>query len=282
MTTEHETAGKRTGEPQGLSEAPAAKFEPDLVVDLGNKLAALRREVLRLDQEGVDAVARGERQVSDPNPEFEKVEQEADAVENEMIATQARSLAGALAQIPLASCYAERLTMFDPPDPADFDRVKRLLWSIRRVLERESGVSGKDLAAGAYMPDKQDPFLAASTPAETEPIGHLKFSHPEGGLCEATSTIEDWYVTARIEFALSKNILPVLNSTDEELERIIRAEDDLERYMTLAELCRESRDRALQGVEVYGAAQARILIVLSRITGESKPEQGDQPKGGAS
>ena len=115
-----------------------------------------------------------------------------------------------------------------------------------------------------------------------EPIGHLKFSRPEDGPCEATSTIEDWCRTARIEFHLTRNILPILNSSDEELERIIRAEDDPERYMTLLKLCGESKDRAEQGVEVYGAAEARLFIVLERVYGESEPEQADQPKGGAS
>jgi hypothetical protein len=74
-----------------------------------------------------------------------------------------------------------------------------------------------------------------------EPIGHLTFGPTEGGPLTAESTIEDWYRRARIEFALSRAILPILNSTDKEIEESVTSAPDpaaaLDRLVTLLELC---------------------------------------------
>ena len=109
--------------------------------------------------------------------------------------------------------------------------------------------------------------------AYSGPIGHMTFAAPEGGPVEHKSTIEDWYLTARVEFTLMEQVLPIVNSSDDEVERIIRA-DDPERYMILCKACGEAQDRAKQGAEVWGAAMARMLIVLDRIGRDDAEHEG--------
>ena len=138
--------------------------EHDPVVDLAKRLTKLWRDKLRLDQNGIDAVARGERQPGDPDPEFERVERESIDVEDKLVATPAQSVAGALAQLLLASNYADIMASAQMPDRDDAGMVSRLLRSMRGVLERESGVLGEDFAA---EPGRFNPFSTTSIPRAT-------------------------------------------------------------------------------------------------------------------
>ena len=108
-----------------------------------------------------------------------------------------------------------------------------------------------------------------------EYVGDLKFGPAEGRPVEARSTIEDWYKGAREEFVLSRLILPILNGTDEDVERMVRKMDDREcdDVITLAERCEFWKERHEAGAEVMGAASARLMIVCERIIGKEEIEK---------
>ncbi|SRR5260221_10063692 len=109
--------------------------------------------------------------------------------------------------------------------------------------------------------------------AALEPIGHLTFGAADAMPLVTQSAIEDWYRQARIEFALSRSILPILNSTDKEIEESVTSAPDpaaaLDRLMTLAELCIEFRKKHEDGVKVMEAACSRALVVCERISGDA-------------
>jgi hypothetical protein len=88
------------------------------------------------------------------------------AVEDELSYEVASSLPGALGQAILA--YADICCMleseFEPGDDLQFkERVRRLIWSITKCLERETGIDAKALA-GSYAP-ASDPFADFRTGA---------------------------------------------------------------------------------------------------------------------
>ena len=68
-----------------------------------------------------------------------------------------------------------------------------------------------------------------------EPVGDLKFGPPEDGPIVAESTWEDWQDWAMTEYEISRRAVPVLNSTDEELEALIRNSDDIDQWIDLVE-----------------------------------------------
>lgn len=60
----------------------------------------------------------------------------------------------------MASCYVAQ----DVPDELH-NRASRCLFSVLRYLERQTGVSGKELGSGNLMPDRLDPFLVGDEDA---------------------------------------------------------------------------------------------------------------------
>ena len=72
-----------------------------------------------------------------------------------------KTLADALAQVILAYTY---LCPKSHPDPV-FKMGQRLLYSVKNILERKTGLSGAIFAADRYMPDRLDPHGAETEKA---------------------------------------------------------------------------------------------------------------------
>ena len=108
-----------------------------------------------------------------------------------------------------------------------------------------------------------------------EYVGDLKFGPAEGEPVEARSTIEDWYEAAREEFILSRLILPILNGTDEDVERMVRrsVDGECDEFLTLAERCKFWKEQYEAGAEVMSAVEARLLIVCERVIGKEEIEK---------
>jgi hypothetical protein len=120
-------------------------------------------------------------------------------------------------------------------------------------------------------PSRRTILRATAAKAALEPIGHLTFGLAEGRPIIPESTIEDWYFHARLEFLVSRAILPILNSSDKEIEETITSAADqaaeLDKLMTLAETCKQISDRYKAGMEVMDSAMCRALVVVERLMG---------------
>ena len=75
------------------------------------------------------------------------------------------------------------------------------------------------------------------------------------------STYDDWLATVQEQYSLSREMVPILNASDTELEKMIRDGGDLEPFMALAERCVARDQRYKAGVDVMSAARARGLPV---------------------
>lgn len=105
-------------------------------------------------------------------------------------------------------------------------------------------------------------------PATVETLAKMKFAAPEDGPIESGSSIESWCDRARLEFALAQRLLPIFNSSDDELEQTIRAHNDPEMYMTIVDHCIAAKNRAKDAAEFYGSGAARVMVVLARLYGD--------------
>ncbi len=109
-----------------------------------------------------------------------------------------------------------------------------------------------------------------------EYIGDLKFGRA-AGTPGTPATIEQWNQNAREQFELIRAIRPILQGTDEEVERMLCEAHDpaekFEQFLDLIELCKEWEDRYKAGVEIMGAAVARLLIVCERYEGRDEMEK---------
>ncbi len=131
----------------------------DPAVEMGQHILSLMQEQTRLDKENLAAIRRGDKTFGSPTPAFDQVQKDIFATEYKMVAVQATTLAGALAQLLLVASYHEALTNTETPENAEFSRgIVRMLWSIRGVLEKASGTSGDNFGAKSYMLDRLNPF----------------------------------------------------------------------------------------------------------------------------
>lgn len=104
--------------------------------------------------------------------------------------------------------------------------------------------------------------------APMEYVGGLTFGLAEGKPVEPKEPLETWLRHAREDFARARLILPVLNSTDEQLELIIRKDRPrYEYWLDLMESCQSAQHRYEAGVQVLEAAVMRLIVILERIEG---------------
>ena len=109
-----------------------------------------------------------------------------------------------------------------------------------------------------------------------EYVGDLKFSPAEPAPVTPTSSLDDWYVDAREQFALSRAVVPFLNGTDDDVERMVRDADDpeqkLDELVTLIERCQRWEGRYKAGTDVMRAVVCRLLVVCERCVGKEVME----------
>lgn len=106
-----------------------------------------------------------------------------------------------------------------------------------------------------------------------EYVGDQKFGLPEGGRIKPAAPLETWLENARGDFIRSRAILPVLNSTDEQLERIIRKSGPpFDAWLNLMESCGAALDRYEAGAECLRSAVSRLIVVLERVHGREATE----------
>ena len=112
----------------------------------------------------MEAIRAGLKSPGDEDSLGDELIREVYVIEDKIVEMEARSLAGALGQLILAASLFEHLTsLAEEPDRHKVAvKIVPLLWSIRRVLERESGASGEEFGANQYMSDHSDPFRAAA------------------------------------------------------------------------------------------------------------------------
>ena len=104
--------------------------------------------------------------------------------------------------------------------------------------------------------------------APMEYAGDVKFGVPKGGLIKPAEPLETWIENARKDFLRSRLILPIINSTDEQLERIIRGGcSPLPYWYDLLEDLVSAQQRWEAGADIYKAATGRLIVVLERIQG---------------
>ena len=111
--------------------------------------------------------------------------------------------------------------------------------------------------------------MSGGTNGKTEPMeyaGDVKFCRPEGGDIQPVEPLETWIENARKDFLRSRLVLPIINSTDDQLERIIR-EGPLPYWYDLMEDLASAQQRWEAGTDIYKAATGRLIIVLERIQG---------------
>jgi hypothetical protein len=90
-------------------------------------------------------------------------ESEISALEDEIGANPATSLAEAAVQVMLVAAYIERVRE-DLVEDADqvLDRMERLVRSVLSAVVRESGVNLAEFAGERYAPEYTDPFRRSS------------------------------------------------------------------------------------------------------------------------
>ncbi len=78
------------------------------------------------------------------------------------------------------------------------------------------------------------------------------------------STYDDWLATVQEQYSLSREVVPILNASDTELEKMIRDGGDLGPFMALAKRCVAMDQRYKAGVEACASAHhwARELEAL--------------------
>ena len=119
--------------------------------------------------------------------------------------------------------------------------------------------------------------LTDETDTAPEYVGGVKFGPVEGEPVEAQSTIEDWYRFAREEFILTRVMLPYLNGSDDDIERMVREADDpdekCEEFLTLIETCQHWEGRYRAGAEVMSAVAHRLIVICERQMGKELVEK---------
>ncbi len=131
----------------------------DPAVEIGRHILSLMQEKVRLDEENLAAIKSGKKTIDCPTPAFDQVQEDIFAAERKMVAVQATTLPGALAQLLIVASYHEALTGAGKPEDAEYSSgIVRMLWSIRSVLESASGTSGDNFGAKSYMLDRLNPF----------------------------------------------------------------------------------------------------------------------------
>ncbi len=81
-------------------------------------------------------------------------------------------------------------------------------------------------------------------------------------------TLETWLERARGEFQIKQMCLLVLNSDDEELERMVEDPESTEIWLSLLEAAVAWKGVYESGLAMYGSVGARLLTVLSRVIEE--------------
>ncbi len=109
------------------------------------------------------------------------------------------------------------------------------------------------------------PSEKALTAAE---IVTLKFGPAAGEKIESCMTLETWLERARGEFQIKQMCLLVLNSDDEELERMVEDPESTEIWLSLLEAAGAWKGVYESGLAMYGSVGARLLTVLSRVIEE--------------
>lgn len=116
-----------------------------------------------------------------------------------------------------------------------------------------------------------------------EPIAHLTWP-ADAEPVTVTGNLEDRLAIARNEYILSRLILPILNSSDAELERKIRAfpdeTDSLDLWIAFCEDCYSALERNEAGVEALGSAAARLTVLLERVGGYGRIYGEESPYDG--
>ena len=113
-----------------------------------------------------------------------------------------------------------------------------------------------------------------TTEAKIEYAGGIKFGTAEDEAVKESMTLDDWMRRGTEEYWLKGAVVPILNSTDEELEQSIRSADNqdqaMETNLALLETCYRWLDRYKAGVDVMASASCRLQIVLERIVGKEE------------
>jgi hypothetical protein len=138
--------------------------------DAACPVAALAREARAL---AAAHVAADERLVAlRPGPELERLRREGDELRDRLLTVEARaaalpaaSAAGALFQLALAMDEANAIQSYADDRYAGeaaghLRRVERLLWSVRRALERLAGIRGEEAHGAWHMDRRHDPHAA--------------------------------------------------------------------------------------------------------------------------
>ena len=166
-------------EAQKATEAAAeASGQHDPVVDAAKRMATLYHQGAQRDVEHTALVQAGSVEAGSEDDIHSAIMRGVYAAEDEIVARQAITLVGALAQTILAASLLDYMSSLADSDSQEkvFKKIVPLLWSIRGALEKDSGVSGKDFAARYYMPDHLNPLHDAGEVAETArepaPAGH--------------------------------------------------------------------------------------------------------------
>ena len=150
---------EHTKNPQSLREPPGGA-DADPVVGAVKNMAALYEQHTQHDEDHMEAIRAGLKSLDDEDSLGGEVLRQVYMIEDKIVSMQATSLAGALGQLILAASLFDFLTALDDDSNRQEVAVKivPLLWSIRRVLERESGASSEDFGARHYMADHLNPF----------------------------------------------------------------------------------------------------------------------------
>ena len=99
-------------------------------------------------------------------------------------------------------------------------------------------------------------------------IATFKFGPAAGEKIESCMTLETWLERARGEFQIKQMCLMVLNSDDEELERMVEDPESTGLWLSLAEDAVAWKGVYESGITMYGSVGARLLTVLSRVIEE--------------
>ena len=100
-----------------------------------------------------------------------------------------------------------------------------------------------------------------------EPVGHLQSGPAEGEPVTPTCSWDDWRERAMAEYELSRQVVPVLNATDEELEALVRESDNLEYWTELLENALGTAGRYEAGADVMNSTVSRLFVVLEHVVG---------------